>query len=512
MATSGESQNIEYKQSWRDEYLKWICGFANAQGGTIFIGVNDDGSVCGVERAKKLMEDIPNKVRDVLGIVIDVNLHEQDGLQYLEIVTGAYPYPVSYKGEYHYRSGSTKQELKGAALDQFLLRKRGKTWDAVPQPYLSMKELDNDSIRIFKDSAVRSQRMNKADVKVSKRELLEKLHLFEGDYLKRSAALLFHRDPEKFITGAFVKIGFFRTDADLLYQDEIHGSLFQQVRQTMDLLTTKYMKSIIRYEGLQRIDELPVPRDALREAILNSVIHKFYGSFSPIQISVYDNKLMIWNAAALPIGWTVETLMQKHSSQPFNPEIASVFFRAGEIEAWGRGIERIVTACKDYGAEAPEWSFDGTGIWVTFKLMTTVNNQKLTYSDQVSGTGDGKMSKTDDESVPDKGEMSPTDGNTISATAPVTAPVTTPATTPVTTPVTTSVTTPEENAKDIIIRMIRQTPTIRKSDLATVLGITAQGVRYYIEKLRKDGRLFWEGNSRNGHWVLIEQINNDSNK
>ena len=490
MLTKGESQNIEYKQSWRDEYLKWICGFANAQGGTIFIGVNDDGSICGVANAKKLMEDIPNKIRDVLGIVVDVNLHEQDGLQYLEIVTGAYPYPVSYKGEYHYRSGSTKQELKGAALDQFLLKKRGKTWDAVPQPYLSMKELDNDSIRIFKDSAVRSQRMNKADVKVSKRELLEKLHLFEGDYMKRSAALLFHRDPEKFITGAFVKIGFFRNDADLLYQDEIHGSLFQQVRQTMDLLTTKYLKSIIRYDDLQRIDELPVPRDALREAILNSVIHKFYGSFSPIQISVYDDKLMIWNAASLPIGWTVETLMNKHSSQPFNPEIASVFFRAGEIEAWGRGIERIVTACKDYGAEAPEWSFDGTGIWVTFKLMTAVNNQKLTYSDQhgdqVSGTGDGKMS--------------PTDGDTVPVTAPDTAPVTTP------------VTAPEENAKDIIIRMIRQTPNIRKSDIAANLGITVRGARYHIEKLKKDGRLVWEGNSRNGHWVLIDQNKNDNNQ
>ena len=147
--TPGESQNIVYKQSWRDEYLKWICGFAKAQGGTIFIGVNDDGSVCGVEGAKKLMEDIPNKVRDVLGIVVDVNMHEKEGLQYLEIVTGAYPYSVSYKGEYHYRSGSTKQELKGAALDRFILRKQGKTWDGVPVPFVKVEDLDDASIALF---------------------------------------------------------------------------------------------------------------------------------------------------------------------------------------------------------------------------------------------------------------------------------------------------------------------------------------------------------------------------
>ena len=61
-----ESQNIEYKQSWRDEYLKWVCGFANAQGGTIFVGIDDKGEVRGVENAKRLMEDIPNKARDIL--------------------------------------------------------------------------------------------------------------------------------------------------------------------------------------------------------------------------------------------------------------------------------------------------------------------------------------------------------------------------------------------------------------------------------------------------------------
>ena len=371
-----ESQIIEYKESWRDEYLKWICGFANAQGGRILIGVNDKKEVVGVENAKRLMEDIPNKVRDVLGIIVDVNLHEKDGLDYIEILVDPYPYPINYKGEYHYRSGSTKQELKGAALDQFLLRKRGMTWDAVPQPNMKVEELDSESIEIFKQQAVRSQRMSKADLEGNKRELLEKLHLFEGDYLKRSAALLFHNDPEKFITGAYIKIGFFKTDADLLYQDEIHGSLFQQVRQTMDLLTTKYLKSIISYDDLQRIDKLPVPRSALREAVLNSIVHKSYGSFIPIQISVYDDKLMIWNAAALPTGWTIETLMKKHSSQPYNPEIANAFFRAGEIEAWGRGIERILSACMEADIQMPEWNFDGSGLWVTFLFKNDQKNDQ----------------------------------------------------------------------------------------------------------------------------------------
>lgn len=120
-----ESQQIEFKRQWKDEWLKWISAFANADGGVLMVGYDDHGQAVGIEKAGKLLEDIPNKARDILGIVVDVNRIVTDGLETLHIQVPAYPYPVSYKGEYHYRSGSTKQELKGAALDRFLLRKQG---------------------------------------------------------------------------------------------------------------------------------------------------------------------------------------------------------------------------------------------------------------------------------------------------------------------------------------------------------------------------------------------------
>ena len=134
-----ESQHIEWKESWRDEYLKWISGFANAEGGVLVIGRNDKGKTVGVPDARKLLVDLPNKVRDVLGILVKVNLRREAGKEMIEIVVEPYPYPVSYKGEYHVRSGSTKQELKGAALDQFLLKKRGLHWDGVPVPHVAAR-------------------------------------------------------------------------------------------------------------------------------------------------------------------------------------------------------------------------------------------------------------------------------------------------------------------------------------------------------------------------------------
>ncbi|MCM8539266.1 MAG: putative DNA binding domain-containing protein [Lentisphaeraceae bacterium] len=365
-----ENQNIEWKESWRDEYLKWICGFANAQGGELFIGVNDKGTVVGLEKISKLLEDIPNKVRDILGIVVEVNSLSEVGKDYLQIVVEPYPYPVSYKGQYHIRSGSTKQELKGAALDKFLLKKQGLHWDSVPIPGVDLEEFD---LTLFRKRALRSQRLPEENLNESDNQLLDRLRLLDGTHFKRAAVLLFHNDPEKFVTGAYIKIAFFESNSELLYQDEIHGNLFEQVEKTLDLLLTKYLKAMITYEGIQRVETFPYPVEALREALLNSIAHKDYSSGVPIQISVYENKLMIWNNGQLHSGWTVENLLKKHSSQPYNPDIANAFFRAGMIESWGRGIEKMYTACEEHGIEAPELDYEEGGLWITFKLNAGLN-------------------------------------------------------------------------------------------------------------------------------------------
>ena len=132
-----ENQIIEYKESWRDEYLKWICGFANAQGGTIYIGKDDNGKTVGVSDPKKLLEDIPNKLQNAMGIIADVDLHTDDGGEYISIAVPAYPIGISYKGKYYYRSGATLQTLNGPALEEFHLRKRGATWSMTRQSITS---------------------------------------------------------------------------------------------------------------------------------------------------------------------------------------------------------------------------------------------------------------------------------------------------------------------------------------------------------------------------------------
>ena len=195
---------------------------------------------------------------------------------------------------------------------------------------------------------------------------MEKLHLMNGPYLTNAAMLLFSKDPEKWQLGAYVKIGYFEADADLLYQDEIHGSILEQIDKIVELVYLKYMRAKITYEGMQRIERYFVPEEALREALLNALCHKQYQSGVPIQISVYEDKLYIANCGCLPENWTLENLMSKHASSPYNPNIAHVFYLAGFIESWGRGIEKICSACEKDGVPQPEYTINPGDIMIKF--------------------------------------------------------------------------------------------------------------------------------------------------
>jgi ATP-dependent DNA helicase RecG len=214
----------------------------------------------------------------------------------------------------------------------------------VPVPGTSISDLDAKVLTRFRERAARSKRLGPEALEENNAGLIEKWRLLEGQYLKRAAVLLFHSDPERFITGASIRIGYFESDSDLRYHDEVSGNLFAQVDQTMDLLLTKYLKASISYEGVQRVETYPVSEGALREVLLNAVAHRDYASGVPIQISVYADRVLFWNNGQLPDDWTVERLKSKHPSQPYNPDVANAFFRAGMIEAWGRGIERVIQA------------------------------------------------------------------------------------------------------------------------------------------------------------------------
>ena len=146
-----------------------------------------------------------------------------------------------------------------------------------------------------------------------------------------------------------------------MYQDEIHGNILEQIEKAMDLLFTKYIKANISYEGIQRVETYEYPKEAVREALLNAIIHKDYSGNTPIQISIYKDKMMFWNDGQLPDNWTVEKLTKKHASKPYNPDIANAVFRCGYIESWGRGTIKIIEKCIEAGLPKPFYRYETSG-------------------------------------------------------------------------------------------------------------------------------------------------------
>ena len=376
-----ENQNIEYKTSWRNEYLKWISGFANASGGRVYIGVDDTGKAVGLPDVQKLLEDIPNKIVNYLGIVADVNLLESEGYKYLEIIVSSSSVPVSYKGTFHYRTGSTKQELKGNALHQFLMKRLGRTWDDLPCENADLQDIDPEAIFYFFKKASISRRLAENTGSDDLKTILRNLDLLtDNNKLKNAALLIFGKRPSRFFPSVSFKIGrFIDGDDDLRFQDIIEGNILQMADKVMDILKSKYLISPIHYEGLQRIEQLEVPEEALREAIFNSIIHKDYTG-APIQLSVYNDKMILWNEGRLPEDFTIETLLGKHPSRPFNKNIADIFFKAGFIEAWGRGIAKIINGFILANLPAPVFQIAMGGILVNIQrgaFIQDLNNEGL---------------------------------------------------------------------------------------------------------------------------------------
>ena len=362
-----ETQNVEYKLSWRDEYLKWICGFANAQGGKIFIGVNDYGEIAGVDDYKRLMEDIPNKTVNHLGIVVDVNLHVQEGINYIEIIVPVSNVPIAYHGVYHYRSGSTKQELKGIALQNLLLKKMGRKWEDMPVENVRFKDLNENTIHAFFIKAIEKERIPSDALTMGTELLLRNLSLIsEQGQLTNAAILLFGKSVVRASVTASFKIGRFgKSNHDLLFQDIIETNIFDMADKVMETLKAKYLIRPISYKGLERMEPLEYPEAALREAILNAIIHKDYSSTYTF-LRVYDDRLHIWNPGILPEELTVEELKKDHSSYPRNRNIANVFFKAGYIESWGRGTNKIIDACREAGLPEPIIEEEQGGFSITF--------------------------------------------------------------------------------------------------------------------------------------------------
>jgi len=452
-----EHQNIEYKQGWHDEYLKWVCGFANAIGGVIYIGLDDEGNVVHLTNYDRLLEDIPNKIRNAMGIICDVQLHDEEGKKYISIKVNPYSVAVSLCGRYYYRSGSTKMELTGVELNEFLLKKAGKTWDDVIEEGATVKDIDEASITKFIADSNEKGRMPETKG-LSTFQILEKLQLTEGRKLKRAAIVLFGKDPNRFYPNVQVKIGRFGRDStDLKFHEIVEGNLVHMLAEVQAQLNHKFLTRPVDFVGMQRVEKDEYPVAALREMLLNALVHRTYMG-AHIQLRVFDDRLSIWNEGGLPYGLTVEELKGEHNSRPRNPKIAKACFMAGYIDTWGRGTLKIYKTCNEHGLPEPDIiEKDGGFMVVLYKAS--------------QGTDEG-------------GAIGGTIGGAIGGTIKLT-----------------------QRQKEIV-SILEKNNKISSRELSEKLRINHSAVQKHLNALKRKGIILRIGGTR-GYWQINQPINDE---
>ncbi|TAK28846.1 MAG: transcriptional regulator [Chloroflexota bacterium] len=369
---TGESETLEFKERWNDAALQTVAALANTQGGILVVGVNNKGEVVGWQGGEKQLRVITDEIA-ALRVHPSITEQEHAGHKVLVVqVTKASMY-VACHGRYYRRVGNTTRDIPSEELGQ-LLRDQV-NWDSLTEDY-PMSEIDEDSVRKFLQMA--RERLPHAKEDESTESILEKLQLLRGGKLTRGAILLFGKNPQQYFPMAQIHMGRFK-DATTIVDDKLlRGNLFQQQEQASQLFR-QYLQ--VRFEipgsitegqeplqAFRRREIWDYPLDALREAVVNALVHRDYFNTSmDIMIRVYDDEVLITNPGGLPQGVTVDDLKrERHASIHRNLVLAQVFYYAKLVEKWGTGTSRMVEMCQEHGL--PELEFMDAGVWfqVTF--------------------------------------------------------------------------------------------------------------------------------------------------
>ena len=369
---SKESERIEFKQSLAEskDIVKTVAAFSNTHGGNIYVGIQDDGTVSGVEIGKNSVEKLANSIKQNTDPCIYplINVKEKAGKKIIDItVSENDSKPVFAFGRAYKRVGKTNQRLGQNEIRKLSLQSANMSWDCQICRDASLEDIDEEKVRYFLKTAGRKRDL---DIKYdSIEEALLKLEVLKKEGLTNVCVLMFAKDPLRFFLQSEVKCGRFKgiTTREFIDMAEFSGSVQEQIDRAEKFVLRNIKKTAWIEPGtMERQEKWEYPLDAIREAVTNAIAHRDYRSTSGVQIRIFDDRIQVWNPGTLPEGWTIETLKKEHESKPYNPLLARMLFLIKYIEKWGRGTTDIVNDCITHGLPEPDFEDTGTAIVVTF--------------------------------------------------------------------------------------------------------------------------------------------------
>ena len=372
-----ETHNVEYKEKFTDRVLEDLCAFANTKGGTLYIGISDKGKIVGIDINSETIRAITEKITSKLGIHPEIEVERKNKKKIIKIFVKPSLIPISLNGRYYERVGNTTREMRQERMKEFLLK--GTNWDGLINEKASFNEIDKETVKLFIRMAKDKGRLTIFAEDTDLKTVFEHLKLSVKGKLTNAAIILFGEDPQDYFINAVLRIVRLKNQTTIIGDRFITGNLFKQVFEGEEVIKNFIS---VRYEvkKLVREEVWEYPLAAIREALINSLIHRdYFKSNVQTQIKIFDDYIWFYNIGRLPEGITLEDLKKPHSSVPRNPLIVHIFYLAGLIEEVGSGIGRIIESLKSQGLPEPEFSEEQGGFSVRFykDIYTEENLRKL---------------------------------------------------------------------------------------------------------------------------------------
>jgi len=372
----GESETVEYKPSLSqtDKILECVSAFSNTNGGTLVIGVKDNGEVVGVDIGKRTIENLANRIKQHTDPMVypSICIEEFDAkhVVLLEVEEGKQK-PVLASGRAYKSVGRTNQKLGSEAIRNLALETSKVYWDERVCEDASFDDIDEDKVHLFLQRAKYERRLE-LDPRTPGREALENLGLVSGGKPTNAAILLFGKNPQRFFSQAELRCARFKGVKPLEFIDlkVFDGTILEQRDDALEFVQ-EHIELHAKIVGLERLEIWEYPLDAIREAITNAICHRDYEISATVQVRIFDDRLEIWGCGPLPEPLSVEDLKKRHRSILRNPVIGKCFFWIKYIEQWGTGTNRIIDACLNQGLPEPIFEeFSGSLVVTLRKLLT----------------------------------------------------------------------------------------------------------------------------------------------
>ena len=363
--------------------METLCGFLNAKGGVVIIGVNQKGNLVGSEVTDNTRQEIAREIQKIEPFPdVTVEYLTADKIKKIFIIMLSTPAgntkPYVYDGRPFYRNQSSTIRMPQNRYLQMLKEANTSpydTWEMKLVANVGIRDVDHEEIKRTIQIAVENKLLPIEALQDSIESILNQLELMRNNQLTNAAMVLFSARRSADFSQCCIKMARFRGNDELsgfIDNQVVTGNAFQLMREASIFIQRHLsVESFFDESQFERIDKPELPVLAIREALCNAICHRDYSTFTAsIYLAIYGNRLEVWNNGLLTTDLTFDDLKKRHTSHPRNKHIAQIFYLRRYIESWGTGTTRMITLCQDQGLPEPQFSEYSSGFSVTFFYKT----------------------------------------------------------------------------------------------------------------------------------------------